>query len=139
LCRIGTPFIDLINACGGFLEEPTKIIMGGPMMGIAIAHTDLPALKCTTAVLSLAKTETTEAIVQPCIRCARCVDACPQHLLPNLLGDFSEHANHPQAKEYGALDCIECGCCAYVCPAKRNLVQLIKVSKYILNMKPKTS
>ncbi|MBU0686278.1 MAG: electron transport complex subunit RsxC [Candidatus Margulisbacteria bacterium] len=129
LVRIGTPFSELVEQCGGFLEEPTKIIMGGPLMGISVPSIDVPVIKATSGILVPSKKELDDLEPEPCIRCAKCVDSCPQYLLPNLLGDASENDRFDLSKSYGALDCIECGVCSYVCPAKRNLVQLIKLSK----------
>lgn len=129
LVKIGTPIGELIKQCGGMLEEPTKVIMGGPMMGITVPSLDVPVVKGTSGVLVLTKAELDEMKPEPCIRCGKCVDICPAYLLPNLLGDFSEYEKDDTSKSYGALDCIECGSCSYICPAKRNLVQLIKLAK----------
>jgi electron transport complex protein RnfC len=132
LVKIGTPFAELIEQCGGLKEAPAKIIMGGPLTGITVPSSEVPVIKATNGILALSQSEIDAQPVSPCLRCARCVDACPQFLLPNFLADFAEKEHFAQAKDYGALDCIECGICTYICPAKRNLVQLIKLAKFII-------
>ncbi|WP_422444477.1 electron transport complex subunit RsxC [Thermoanaerobacterium sp. DL9XJH110] len=129
LIRVGTPFGEIIEQCGGFKGEPGKVIMGGPMMGLAQSALDVPAVKGTSGILVLEKTDVKLAERSACIRCARCVDACPIHLLPTNLAKFAERGMWIEAEEYHALDCIECGCCAYVCPAHIPLTQLIRLAK----------
>jgi len=129
LIRIGTPFSEIIEQCGGFKGEAGKVIMGGPMMGLSQSVLDVPAVKGTSGILVLAKNDVVLSEQSPCIRCARCVDACPIHLLPTNLGKFAERGMWTEAEEYHALDCIECGCCAYVCPAHIPLTQLIRLAK----------
>ncbi|MDN5312508.1 MAG: H+/Na+-translocating ferredoxin:NAD+ oxidoreductase subunit [Thermoanaerobacteraceae bacterium] len=129
LIRVGTPFSEIIEQCGGFKGEVGKVIMGGPMMGLAQSVLDVPAVKGTSGILVLAKNDVNLSEQSPCIRCARCVDACPIHLLPTTLGKFAERGMWTEAEEYHALDCIECGCCAYVCPAHIPLTQLIRLAK----------
>ncbi|MCG0275229.1 MAG: electron transport complex subunit RsxC [Thermosediminibacteraceae bacterium] len=129
LVRIGTPVEELIEQCGGFNGEPGKVIMGGPMMGISQAQLEVPVMKGTSGVLVLQKSEVKTNEPMPCIRCARCVDACPIRLLPTYLGKFAERGMWDEAERYHALDCIECGCCAYVCPANIPLTQLIRLAK----------
>jgi electron transport complex protein RnfC len=129
LIRVGTPFGEIIEQCGGFKGEPGKVIMGGPMMGLAQSALDVPAVKGTSGILVLEKTDVKLSERSACIRCARCVDACPIHLLPTNLAKFAERGMWVEAEEYHALDCIECGCCAYVCPAHIPLTQLIRLAK----------
>ncbi|MCR4431519.1 MAG: electron transport complex subunit RsxC [Tepidanaerobacteraceae bacterium] len=129
LIRIGTPFSEIIEQCGGFKGEAGKVIMGGPMMGLAQSAMDVPAVKGTSGILVLEKKDVALSEQLPCIRCARCVDACPIHLLPTTLGKLAEKGMWAEAEEYHALDCIECGCCAYVCPARIPLTQLIRLAK----------
>lgn len=129
LARIGTPVGELIEQCGGFAGEPGKVIMGGPMMGISQSSLEVPVMKGTSGVLVLQKSEVKTLEPMPCIKCARCVDACPIHLLPTYLGKFAEKGMWDEAEKYHALDCIECGCCAYVCPANIPLTQLIRLAK----------
>ncbi|ADL07467.1 electron transport complex subunit RsxC [Thermosediminibacter oceani] len=129
MVRIGTPVGELIEQCGGFNGEPGKVIMGGPMMGVSQSQLEVPVIKGTSGVLVLKKSEVKLFEPMPCIRCARCVDACPIHLLPTYLGKLAERGMWVEAERYHALDCIECGCCAYVCPANIPLTQLIRLAK----------
>jgi electron transport complex protein RnfC len=133
LAPIGMATGDLVAACGGFKGEPGKVIMGGPMMGVALASLDVPVTKGTSGVIVLSK----ESVRQneefgPCIRCGRCIDACPMGLIPSMLGILAEKSFYEQAKEYHVHDCFECGSCTYVCPAKRPMVQFIKLTKSLV-------
>ncbi len=129
LVRIGTPIKELINYCAPLKEEPAKIIIGGPMMGIAQYTDEVPVIKSTTAVLLMSAQEAKAREEIFCIRCGECVRHCPSGLMPCMINLASEKELWPQAKQYGALDCIECGCCSYVCPANRRLVQSIRRAK----------
>jgi len=129
LVRIGTPIKELINYCGPLKEEPVKIIIGGPMMGIAQYTDSVPVIKTTSGVILLNKEESIAHDEISCIRCGACVRECPVSLMPCLINLASEKGLWPQAKDYRALDCIECGVCNYVCPANRRLVQSIKRAK----------
>ncbi|MCK4544006.1 electron transport complex subunit RsxC [candidate division WOR-3 bacterium] len=132
---IGTPISALIEHCGGYMGEAGKLITGGPMMGIALYTDEIPVTKGTSGVLIQRKEEMSLDEPTNCIRCGRCISSCPMDLMPNLLGDFSEFYKFEESKELGVLNCIECGSCSYVCPAKRHLVQLIKVTKAELKKK----
>jgi electron transport complex protein RnfC len=127
--RLGTTFADVIRQCGGFKDTLEKVIMGGPMMGIAQYTLEVPVIKGTSGILLLSKEELIAEKTFPCIKCARCVDSCPMNLLPVYLGIYGERKLWDRCEELGALDCIECGCCAYVCPARIPLVQTIKLVK----------
>lgn len=129
LVRIGTPIKDLIDFCGPLKEEPYKIIIGGPMMGIAQYTDEVPVIKSTTGVMLLNEKEAETAEEEFCIRCGACIRECPAGLMPCLINLASEKGLWLQAKNYGAVDCIECGLCNYVCPANRMLVQSIKRAK----------
>jgi electron transport complex protein RnfC len=129
LVRIGTPIKELISFCGPLRGEPAKIIMGGPMMGIAQFSDEVPVIKSTSGVLLFNKKEARALEEEFCIRCGRCVRECPVGLMPCLINLASEKKLWAQAKDYGASDCIECGVCSYLCPASRNLVQSIKRAK----------
>ena len=129
LVRIGTPIKDLIDFCGSLREEPAKIIIGGPMMGIAQFSTDAPVIKSTTGIILFNKKEAKVIEESFCIRCGACVRECPAGLAPCLINLASEKGMWVKAKDYGALDCIECGLCNYVCPANRRMVQSIKRAK----------
>jgi electron transport complex protein RnfC len=127
--RIGTMFADVIEEAGGVSSSTRKIIMGGPMMGLAQWSLDIPVIKGTSGILIMTENEVDAVGPFPCIRCARCVEACPMNLLPLFLGAYAERGLYAEAEAYKALDCIECGSCAYVCPARRPLVQAIRTAK----------
>jgi len=127
--RIGTLFSDIIEQCGGFSEEPGKILNGGPMMGIAQFTTDVPVIKGTSGILIFNKNDATITEPSNCIRCGRCVDACPVNLQPFLISRQSILGNFNDAEKNFAADCIECGSCSFICPAKRPLVETIRVAK----------
>jgi len=129
LIRIGTPLIDIIEQCGGFKGTPGKVLMGGPMMGLAQSTLDAPAIKGTSGLLVLEKNDVHLFEPSPCIKCARCVDACPIHLLPTTIAKFAQKGMWNEAELYHALDCVECGCCSYVCPAHIPLTQHIRIAK----------
>lgn len=137
LAKIGTPFQELIDQCGGFKGTPGKVIMGGPMMGISQFSTDVPVIKTTGGILVLPKEEVVTEKIQPCIRCGRCVDVCPVFLLPLYISTYSLKNDFETAERYNAMDCIECGACSYICPAKRPLTESIKFAKNEIRAKKK--
>ena len=124
--RIGTLFEELLKQVDR-ITNPKKLIMGGPMMGITQETTKVPVIKGTTGILVL--DDVKEEKQRTCIKCARCVDACPMLLLPNIIAKLSSKGKYEAAEAHFALDCFECGCCAYVCPSKIPLVKLIKQAK----------
>lgn len=136
LVPIGTPYRDLINFCGGLIKEPKTLISGGPMMGFAQWNPDEPVTKGTSAILALsADAMKPYAGEHECIRCGRCVGACPMHLMPNYIAAYSKQDDYDSAKEYGAMSCVECGSCSYICPAEVPIVQYIRRAKAALRQK----
>ena len=129
LARIGTPFSQLIEEAGGLTAEAAKVIAGGPMMGMSQYTLDVPVIKGTSGILVLPKAEVSTKPYGPCIRCARCIDACPMMLQPSLIGLFIEKGHYEDAKDYNLMDCFECGSCTFVCPANRPMVQWVKRAK----------
>ncbi len=127
--RIGTPVEDLLEACGGFLEPPNKLLMGGPMMGNPLFSAEVPVIKGTNAILAFCKEKCPIPARTACIRCGKCVSACPMHLMPTSIYQNYEKHNLAGCERYRALDCVECGACTYVCPAKIPLVQGIRAAK----------
>ncbi|WP_035766415.1 electron transport complex subunit RsxC [Butyrivibrio sp. NC2002] len=124
--RIGTNYRELLDDAGGFVKTPEKIISGGPMMGFAIFDLDVPTTKTASALTCLTEDAVAEMEPSACINCGKCVEVCPERLIPKNLADAVEHGQNERfLKEYG-MECCECGCCSYICPARRQLTQLIK-------------
>ena len=130
---LGLSVRELVNACGGFTEEPVKIISGGPMMGIAMRSIDVPVVKGTSGILALTKKTAYLAEESACIRCGKCVEVCPMHLEPTTLDHFVRRREYAEFEAHGGMNCIECGSCAYTCPASRHLVQSYKDGKAAVN------
>lgn len=126
---LGTSVRELIEFCGGFKEEPAKIISGGPMMGITLRSMEVPVVKGTSGILALTKKSAHLKEEFACIRCGRCVEACPMGLLPNTLNKVVLLRDYVAFEETGGLNCIECGSCSYVCPANRHLTQTFRDGK----------
>lgn len=129
LVRIGTPIRKLLELSGGVKENPAKVIMGGPMMGFAQSNIDVPVAKNSSGVLLMAPEEIEQFEGNPCIRCSRCVKACPMNLLVPTLSTMIEAGEFAMAEHNYVMDCVECGTCAYICPAKRPLVQHFRRAK----------
>ncbi|MBP6492116.1 MAG: electron transport complex subunit RsxC [Clostridia bacterium] len=131
--RIGTLFKDVIEECGGYKGVPGKIIMGGPMMGLAQYTDEIPCTKGTSGILILNEEEARIPEAKNCIRCGKCVGACPMGLMPLYLNAYYEKNMIGNAEEMNALDCMECGSCSFVCPSKRHLVDSIRAAKNEIN------
>lgn len=129
LTRLGTPMRQLIDACGGLPEDTGKVIGGGPMMGKALANIDVPICKGSSGVLIMRDEESHRQPVDPCIRCAKCVSACPMGLEPYLLSACAEQKNWEKLEKEDVGSCIECGSCQFTCPAHRPLLDLIRLGK----------
>ena len=135
LVPIGTPIQNLIDFCGGFKTEPGKVLMGGPMMGIAVNRLDYPVLKNNNAILAFDEKDSREPEETPCIRCGRCVNACPFNLMPASIEKAFKAGNVDALRELKVNLCMECGCCAFACPAKRRLVMTNRLAKKMLTQK----
>lgn len=124
--RIGTNYHELVEEAGGFKAEPEKIVNGGPMMGFAIFDLDVPTTKTASALLCMTHDEVSEKPESPCINCGRCVDVCPGRVVPSRLADFAARGDKESFQKWNGMECCECGCCSFICPAKRQLTQQIK-------------
>ena len=129
LVRIGTPIQQLIDACGGLPEDTGKVISGGPMMGKAVATTEVPTTKGTSGITIMNQKDAHRGEVQPCIRCAKCVGACPMGLEPYLLAQLAEHGEFEREINEQIMDCLSCGACQFTCPANRPLLDYINLGK----------
>ncbi|MFH1283295.1 MAG: electron transport complex subunit RsxC [bacterium] len=137
LVRIGSKFSDIIEFCGGPYEELSKVIMGGPMMGIAVSSLDVPVIKGTSGILLLSKKEVKYNEPGPCIKCGKCLQVCPMAFAPSRFVEAGEIRDYDQAMKDNISSCMECGSCSYVCPARRPMVQWIKVVKSQIQKKSK--
>lgn len=133
MVRIGTPIQKLIDFCGAKLENISKIINGGPMMGKALVSTEVPVTKGTSGILLFSAEISHRMKVYNCVRCGKCVSVCPMGLEPIVLEKAAEIGNWDLAEKYHVLDCIECGSCHYTCPAGRPLLDMIRLGKNKVN------
>ena len=127
--RIGTPVKTLIEACGGLPDDTGKIISGGPMMGKALANSEIPVVKGSSGILIMRESESKRKVVEACIRCSKCITVCPLGLEPYLLLALSRKQLTERMENEKVLDCIECGSCSYICPAGRPLLDYIRLGK----------
>ncbi len=131
--RIGTPFADLIEAAGGLKENTVRVINGGPMMGVAQGELSVPVVKATNSVLCLTDGQAAERIDKPvCIRCGKCLGVCPMHLQPLYMYRYAMAENTKQLVRLNIFDCMECGCCAFTCPAGISLVEAFRSGKKLV-------
>ncbi|MCR4798792.1 MAG: electron transport complex subunit RsxC [Lachnospiraceae bacterium] len=134
----GTSFQELLDAADGLIAPAEKMIAGGPMMGFSLFDLNVPVVKTSSALTCLTVDEASKYETTACINCGRCVEACPENLIPSRLADFAEHGQKAEFEKWYGLECVECGSCSYGCPARRHLAQSIKtVKKQILADKRK--
>ncbi|MBN2905376.1 MAG: electron transport complex subunit RsxC [Rhodobacteraceae bacterium] len=126
---IGTPVSEVLAHCGGLVEEPERLLLGGPMMGQPIQNPRVPIIKGTGGILALTAAETRDQDIMPCIRCGLCVQVCPMGLTPFELNARIKAGDLEGAAKVGLLDCINCGCCSFTCPSNIPLVQTIHFAK----------
>ncbi len=124
--RTGSSYQELLDVAGGFRTKPEKIICGGPMMGVAMFDLNVPVTKTSTALLGLTRDDVSAMEPGPCINCGRCVEVCPGRVIPSRLADYAEHFEEEAFLENHGMECCECGCCSFICPARRPLTQEIK-------------
>ena len=132
---IGTPVGTIVEFCGGIADNTVKIVSGGPMMGFSLSDTDLCTTKTDSGLLALTDKEASTVLPTPCINCGRCASVCPMKLMPMYIDFYATCGDTDNAVKYGALNCFECGTFAYVCPAKRPIVQSVRLTK--MKMKEK--
>lgn len=135
--RIGTSYAQLVEEAGGFVTDPEKIICGGPMMGFGMFELNVPTTKTSTALLALTKDQVSVQEPGPCINCGKCVEVCPGNVVPSRLATYAEHFEEEAFLKCDGMECCECGCCSFVCPAKRPLTQQIKSMRKMLLAKKK--
>ena len=132
IAPIGTPIRELFDFCGGLKDDVKKILLGGPMMGAAVPHPDMPVVKVTNAVLALSEKDAGTPVSVACIQCGRCIAKCPMRLMPSSIESAFELKKLDLLTKYKVNMCAECGCCAYLCPSKRPLAQVMTLSKNLL-------
>ena len=126
---VGMALSEVFEACGGLTCEPSKVVYGGPMMGVTVPDLSAPILKNTNAILALTAKETKLPATTPCIRCGSCTNACPFGLAPAAIAKAYDQKDAVKLEELSLAACMECGCCSFVCPANRPLVQTNKLAK----------
>ena len=129
LVRIGVSYSDIVEHIGGLPDDTAKIISGGPMMGKAIVNLDAPTTKGASSILVVSEKEATRAEEKDCIRCGRCMNACPMGLEPYLFSSLIANDRLQDAVDNSLMDCIECGCCFFSCPANKPLLDEIRLAK----------
>ncbi|MBQ8683372.1 MAG: electron transport complex subunit RsxC [Clostridia bacterium] len=132
---VGTSHRELLAFAGGLKGEPEKLISGGPLMGVAMVSLDVPVLKTSSAILAMPEDEVARWEPTACIRCGRCLRACPEFLVPPMMAHAADNGDLGAFEKVNGMECIECGCCTYVCPAKRRLTQSFRTAKTAVNAK----
>ncbi len=133
ICRIGTPIENVFNAAGGFKTQPSKILMGGPMMGNAQFDLSAPVIKGTNALLAFSGKEDKTVENPTCIRCGKCAEVCPMRLVPMYMHMYERKNDLEYLEKLHVTDCIECGACTYICPGRLHLTQSFRTGKAKLN------
>jgi electron transport complex protein RnfC len=136
---LGTPVREVLRFCGGLKEETREVIMGGPMMGTPIASLDVPILKSSSGILAFTAHETARPEEYSCVRCGRCVEACPYFLNPSLLSRLAKARLYDEMKKHSIMECVECGSCTFSCPSGIPIVQLIRAAKDSIRHKKRKS
>lgn len=126
---LGVSLSYVMEKCGGLKDNVEKLISGGPMMGMAMPSLDFPVVKTSSSVLAITSDDVAKMKTTACIHCGRCVSACPENLVPQLMVQAAKAENYERFETLNGMECIECGCCTYVCPAKRPLTQTFKLAK----------
>jgi electron transport complex protein RnfC len=134
---LGTSFEDVLELAAGVATGASRVIAGGPMTGQGVSDMSCPVIKGTSGLVAIPDDVVAPAVHgdQPCIRCGRCLETCPMMLEPYVIGIYANRQDWNRCEEYHALDCIECGCCNFICPTRRPLVQLIRIAKSALLVK----
>jgi len=133
MVKVGTPIQDVLDYCGGVKENSVKVIVGGPMMGIAQFDFSSPVMKATSGIVVLTKEEVNANPETPCLKCGKCIEACPLNLVPTKLSRLSQLERYEEAEELNITTCMECGTCTFTCPANIPLVQWIRLGKQKVN------
>lgn len=133
---LGTPVREVLRFCGGLKDETREVVMGGPMMGAPTASLDVPVLKGTSGILAFTEAETRTGTEYPCIRCGRCLEACPYFLNPSRFARLARARLFDEMKGFHLMDCVECGSCTFACPSNIPIVQLIRTAKNNLRSRP---
>ena len=126
---VGTKVRDVLDACGGLTDDAAEIVLGGPMMGTALADVEAPVMKGTTGIVALTERDVRGRVTHPCIKCGHCLDACPVFLNPQLLGSLAKNGRLEDMDENHLGLCMICGCCSFVCPSNIPLSQMFGAAK----------
>ena len=129
LVPVGASYQELIDYCGGVTPDAARVVAGGPMMGFTLGTLAVPVTKGTSGITVLTEADVQMTAESNCVRCGRCVDVCPLNLVPTRMALAARHRDWDLARRYHIMACMECGCCAYSCPASIPLVQLIRMGK----------
>ncbi len=130
---VGTPILDILSFCGGVTDDAAKVVVGGPMMGVAQFNLAVPVMKATSGIVVLTNKEVEAQLETTCLRCGQCIDSCPLNLMPTKLARYTQLEKYEEADSFGITICMECGTCAFTCPANIPLVQWIRLGKQKVN------